>query len=95
MEFVKKYISIFMLIVGMVILIVSSLFFLFSKDVNNFFLICMYSCILLSFGTLILVVEFGYNLKLKKIEEEQNVLKQISEIKEDKNKIELLKSIIE
>ncbi len=95
MNWLKENIASIMICIGMIFLIIADVYLIKENNVINFLLICLYSIITILLGILTLVSELGSNLKLKKIEEEQEILKMISNLKDEKNKVELLKNIIE
>lgn len=95
MELAKKIMCIVIIGIGILSMVIAEIYLWLCNNLDNFKMFVMVSGIIVEFGILILLIENYNNRKIKKIEEEQTVLKEISSLTNENNKTELLKKIIE
>ena len=95
MELAKKIMYIAIIGIGILSMVAAEIYLGFSNNLDNFKMFVMTSGIIVEFGILILLIENYNSRKTKKIEEEQTILNEISNLEDEKNKTELLKKIIE
>ena len=95
MEEAKKVMYIAIIGIGILSMLLAEIYLWAYNDLDNFKMFVMTSGIIVGTGMLILLIENYNERKIKKIDEEQTVLKEISGLTNENNKTELLKKIIE
>lgn len=95
MEVIKKGMYIAIIGIGILSMFLAEIYLWVSNNLDHFKMFIMTSGIIVGTGIVILLIENYNERKMKKIDEEQTVLKEISSLTNETNKTELLKKIIE